>query len=595
MSPIRLTSPALRGVALFPVSAVALLALTGCPDNYGNGTANGNGGFKETGLVDTADTGDTGETGDTAETGDTGDTGDTDTGDTADTGTKPTLAALAAWPRNMVVDVGATYTIRAVATETDGSRHVYAGAKFHEDDSAVATVDGGGVVTAVGAGSTVIRVTAEGQEADLNITVNADFSALVTVVDATTGAGISGATVRVPAGDFTTDASGVATVTLTDGLPVTYTAWITDDHYAVSVLDTVSRQLTIPLEVVADQSPSATLHGSVDFTDVKDAGFGEVVFGLAAASVQGDLALFQVEDLLADNRTLSLFNTNVSVPENIFLESYQPDYYAPAFSGSTSVWCLGGPVGLGELQSGISGIGDALALIVDHLPDMSWGSTTGLATSAGATTEAPLAPAVAFSDSSHVALPSLSAGFDGTEDQFVVTADGVPGEGWSITGLGLGSGVIDVSRVPAGNVSGASESMVYTLAEVGGLGSGGGRAAAVAMDDGGTVTFPDLQDIPVVNAWSPGTRELDVSVDSDAALVRIQMVDDSGRVHELWTDGGWVGTVDKSLSDFQRGKADVTVESYTVLDGNFEEWVSTSGLDVQAREPDTVSRVTQVE
>lgn len=571
--------------ALLPLPLVLVL---GCPDpdsGLGKDSDTG-GGYVETGdVVDTADSADTGETGDSADTGETGDT-DTDT-DTGGDG----LTALDAWPADVVVNVGATWSVRVVA-EVGGERAVYAGASFTTDDAAVATVDAAGTVTAVAAGTTVVRVRAEGQEVALPVEVTAAQEATVTVVDAA-GAPIEKARVFTDETEYKTDAAGQVTFAVSTAGPTNFTVWKTDDLYAVTVVGTVNRRFTVALSATDSRDPDAELHGAVDFSGLVEADAGEETFGLASGSVQKPLTLFSIDDLLAEDRTLVYYGVDVAVPSNVFVKGYLEDYYAPAFAGPVAVWGLGGPVPIAELAAGLNGTGDAMALLIDHLDDMRWGGDVGFTATTGATTEAPLAPSVAFSDSVHVALPSLPAGFEGTEEQLVCTFDGT-GDGWILTGLGLGAGVLDVDRVPPGSVGGATSSAVWTMGQVGGLGSGPtGTAVAVAEEgSGATVTFPDLQDIPTVDAWSNSTRVLSLTVDPDATFVRVRMVDPDGRSHDLFLDGSWSGVVDKHNDDFRRPSADITVQSFTVLDGTFEDWVAHGTLDPAALEATTVSSFT---
>lgn len=572
----------------FPL--LVLLALSACATDSYTGDTDTSDGYFETGDAETGDTSDTQDS--VVETGDsTGHTGDSvDTADSGDTGVEPGLGDLQAWPSAMVVDVGATWPIRVIATDKGGTRSVYGAAVITADDPSVASVDSAGMVTALAEGSTTVRVMAEGLEVDLSVVVLTGFEAQITVVDGTSGAPIEGATVRTAAGDTLTDASGVAAAPVVDGAPATFTVWIDDAHYSVSVLDTVNRRFTVPLKVVADQEPTAQLHGDVDFAGVPDAGLGDEVFGLASGSVQGDLTLFDVEDLLAPTRTLNYHGVEADVPSNIFVENFLEDYYAQVRPGAVAAWGLGGPVSVAELAAGLNGTGDAMALIIDHLPDMTWGTNGGITAVAGADADAPLAPSVAFTDSLHVALPSLSTGFDGTEEELVCTFDGTA-DGYVLTGLGLGAGVMDIAKVPDGSVPGATDSAVFVMAQVGGLGSGGAVAVAVADASGSTVTFPELQDIPVINDWTWEGRLLDFTTDPAATLVHVVMVDKGGKVLEVWTDGSWSGSLDKHNPSFHPNNATVTLESYEVVDGTFEHWVSAGDLEPADLAPITRSVV----
>ncbi len=543
----------------------------------------------DTAKGDSADTGggyvDSGDVLDTSETGETGETGDTE-----DTGVEAGLAALDAWPSGLTVNVGATWSVRVVGTDKAGVRAVYTAAAFGSDDLSVATVDARGIVTAVGAGTATIDVSGEGFVVQLEVEVRAALEATVTVLDAATGAPIANASVWTNETEVETDAAGVATVSVASAGPINITAWETSEWFAVSVLDTISRDVVLKLKRADEREPSAQLHGDVDFSGMLNADAAEEVFGLASGSVQGPLPLFQIDDLLAADRTLVYFGVEVAVPSNLFVKGYLEDYYADAFAGPVAVWGLGGPVPIAELAAGLNGTGDAMALLIDHLDDLRWGVSGGHTASAGATTEAALVPSVSFTDTTKVALPSLSAGFEGTEEQLVCTFDGGD-DGWVMTGLAMGAGVLDVRRVPAGSVPGSDRSAVWTMAQVGGIGSGPtGIAISAAADDGAsTLAFPDFQDIPTIDAWSFNTRHLDLTVDSDATLVRITMVDPRGRVHELYAGGSWSGVVDKHNDDFQRPTADITVQSLSVLDGHFEQGVTDGSIAPEAHEVESVS------
>ncbi len=565
------------------------LSLLGCPESpEGKETDTAGGGYRETGdALDTSDT--SGHTGDTAlDTDDTnGHTGET--GDTADTGDETGLAELAVWPARIVVNPGATYALRVVAEDSSGERAAYTTAAFSADDTAVATVDAAGLVTAAAEGITTLRVAAEGLETTVEVEVRAAMEARVTILNASTGLPLEKASVWNNEVEYRTDAAGLAVVAVATAGPTTFTTWKDIDTVAISVVDTVNREFTIRVPVLADLTPTSQLHGSVDFTGVEDAGFGEEVFGLAAASVQGDLPLFEIDDLLGPDRILTYYGVEVNVPSNIFVEGYLDDYYAGAWPGRAGVWGLGGPVAISDLTAGLNGTGDAMALIIDNIDRMTWGGSIGYSTTAGSTTEAPLAPSNAFSDTAHVALPTLSAGFDGTEEQLVCTFDETT-DGYLLTGLGLGAGVLDIDRIAPGSVGSATGSSVWTMAQVGGIGSGAGVAISVADDVDGTVTFPDFQDVPTIDAWTPSTRELQFTVDPDATFVRVTMEDDDGVMHYLYFDGSWTGLVDKHNWEFQRNNTDVYVESYAILDGNLESWIAESTLDPEGLGVTTVSR-----
>ena len=547
--------------------------------------------YSETGDADTAETGnvDTVETGDTGSVETGGETGTIETGDSGDTD-RPEASELDVWPTAMTVNPGASYRLRVVTTARDGTEEEARGASFASGDEFVATVDPTGVITAVAAGATQIQVDASGLTEFVDITVQDELAAYVTIVDGTTGLAIEGATVRTAIGDFTTDATGLAVATVADANAATLTAWINEDYHAVSLLETVGRSFTIPLAVLADDTGTAELHGTVDFGAVPDSGFSELVVGVACATVQQAPAMFDLADLLAENRTVSVFGVDADVPSNLFIETYAEDFSAPARSGPVATWGISGPIAIADVTAGLNDAGDALELFIANLDHMVWGLNTGYVAVAGSTTEVSLAPSEDFTDTLSLALPTLPLGFDGSEEQFVLTMDERVDEGFVVTGMGLGAGLADVDRVTPGSVPASIQSVVYTYAQAGGVGSGLGTSVSVAEEGRGTVTFPDLLDLPAVNSWNAGTRELDVTTDGDAQLVRISLIDDNGRVHDFYTDASWAGVVDKSMSEFERGQATVQVEAYAGLDGNLEHWFSTATFDPAGLSPDRRAR-----
>lgn len=89
-----------------------------------------------------------------------------DAGTKTDAGVAATLASLALSPSSFSLEVGATLTLAATATYSDGSTAlVDEGAVWASSDETVATVSAAGVVSAVGAGDVEISVTFEGESA----------------------------------------------------------------------------------------------------------------------------------------------------------------------------------------------------------------------------------------------------------------------------------------------------------------------------------------------------------------------------------------------------------------------------------------------
>jgi hypothetical protein len=538
-------------------------------------------------AVDTSPVDDTAETG-----GETADTAPVDTGG-------PTWLTLDVYPGAIVVDVGATFTLRVVATDPDGTRgDLPRGgdtATFTVDDPAIATVDGAGIVTAVAEGTTTVRVDIGGLEATAAIDVRADSIATITVLDGVSGLPIAGARVALPdTPAVTTDATGVALLPVADPGPLTFSTWVDDTYDALTVTGVVGRQLTVSISPKDTVVRDATLSGAIDYSGVDDAGWSDVVVGFAAASIQGALASVRLEDLFSEDRSVTVFGVAVDAPSNIFVEGAADDYVATAIPGPVAVWGLGGPIAITDATAGFSGTGDALRLLADNLDKMSWGQVTGLTAVSGGDTVADLAPADRFDDTLPLTLPSLSLGFHGDEDLFVLVSEERADEGFVVTGLGAGSGALDVPMVPAGTVADSLGTSVLAYGQVGGVGSGGATSTAVGtVGTDGTVSFAPLEDIATVDTYDAATRGLGVTVDADADLVRIRLTDDRHRIHDVLAPASWSGTLPMCVTGFHLAHATVEVLAIQTADGAYEGWLAAGDLDPDTKTSVAAARTTQ--
>lgn len=550
-------------------------------------------------VIETAETDE--ETGDSAV--DTAETGDTaaDTGDTADTGSVDTWLSLRVWPEAIAVHPGATFALRVVGEDPDGVSGDLPGdlgaPVYTVDDAAIASVDAAGTVTAVAAGATTVRVAMGGLEATCAIEVRADGVATITVLDGRSGAPIENARVALPFTDAVrTDATGVALLPVADGGPLTFSAWVDDTWNAVTVTGVVGRALTVSILPKDTDLRSATLTGAVDFSGVDDAGWSDVVVGFASGSLQGALGSTRLEDLFAAERGISVFGVDAEAPANLFVEDAAETYEAIALPGAVAVWGLAGPIAIADATAGLSGTGDALALLADNLDAMSWGHVPGLLAAADTATAADLAPAERFEDHTPVSLPPLSAGFSGDEPYFLLVAEERADEGFLVTGLGTGSPAssADVPTLLPGTVADSLGTSVLAYAQVGGVGSGGPVATAVGtVGPEGTVIVPMLQDIATVTTWDPATRGFGFAVDDDAHFVRVRFTDSRNRVHDLFAPGSWTGTVPNCVTSFGLASASIEILSLRTSNGAYESWLSAGELDPDVKSTVTAARTTQ--
>lgn len=575
-----------------------LLLLAGCL-NVDKDTAqpDDSGGYVFHDTAPVVDTGDSAvDTGDTGPV-DTADTAPVETGDTGPVDTAaPTLLALDAYPPRMVVNPGATWATRVLATDLDGVRGDATGAAFAVDDPTIATVDADGVVTALAEGATTLRVALGGLEATTAIEVRAAGTMSVSVVDASTGLPLQGIRVSLQGvGGGSTDAAGTIALSPPDGGPVTVTAWVEDDTYdAVSVVGLVGREIVLPIWPKDVDPDDAHVVGTVDFSGVDDAGWTEVVVGFAAAAVQGELGALVLDRLFSDDRAITVYGVDANAPANLFVEGVAEDYDARAQAGPVAVWGLAGPLPISEVSSGLNGSGDALRLLVGYLDRMSWGMADGATAALDAQTTLHLAPGTRFDDTLPLTLPALSAGFNGTEDLFVLVTEERAAEGFVGTGLGLGNGTVDVARVADGSVTGSLGTVVLAYGQVGGLGSGGATASSVGRElADGTIAFADLLDVPTVDAWDPATRALAVTVDGDAHFVRVRLEDSRHRKHDVFVAGSWTGEIPRADADFGIARATVEVQALRATDGVFEQWMAEGILAPDALPSEAATRTVQ--
>ena len=547
---------------------------TGNPDSGDTETG-------ETGETDTGETGetDTGETGDTGETADTSETGDTaDTADTGDTGVEATPVAVELEPVAMTLGLGTSYTWTATVIFSDRTTATPP-CDWTVDDAAIATVDAAGTVTTLAVGTTGVHATFRGLTGDA--TLDVIDGAMVTVYSSMDLSPIAGATVEASDGtSAVTDASGVAMLSGIPAGPLTFTAVVDDTWTAVSYLDVSSRELRIPL-TPKGSSPTGTLQGNVDFGGVADAAWDELAVGVVPAAVQGALGTYTLDRMFGDDRTVTLFGTDLEVPGNIVVEGTVENYETWAYAGPIGIWAFAGPVSIADASGASGSTADALNLLIGNLGDMTWGWNGSGHSTIGATTTLDIAPSVAFSDSASVSLPALPLGFRGDETWLVMSAEECT-EGWAVTGFGTGTGAATVTKVPDGSTGCGMDLSMYATAEVGGLGTGGATSTTLAHMDRGAWVFNTPQAPPSVDAWDPATRALTISADPAADFVRIRMTDDRNNVHDYYVSGSWSGTVPGDYSGFRRPQADIEVFAIDSERGTWEDRVMDGDIEPDA-------------
>ncbi len=244
------------------------------------------------------------------------------------------IAQLQVIPAAGLLEVGDTLQLRLVAFRLDGSTYPLASGSFTVVDevgapSSLATVDAGGVVTGVGPGKVVVRVTVAGspvgaQESKLTIYPAVSAGRRVLVVDAATRAPLAGANVN---GCLTASCTA-STLVVTDALGValfpglatgaaTFTAVAQDvradglpGHERASVIATLATDVYLPLRNNPVHS-AAGFNGAINFSDVHST--GQYWAGLAAVSAS-DLPAVDLNLLLGENFQVQIPGIGQSVP-----------------------------------------------------------------------------------------------------------------------------------------------------------------------------------------------------------------------------------------------------------------------------------------
>ena len=520
-------------------------------------------------TVDTADT-DTSDTHDTVETGETGDTA------------SDLHTALDVYPSNIAVGVGAVWTERAVSTAADGLRADAVGVAWSTDDAAVASVDAAGTITANAVGSTTLHAVLDGLDTPVTVTVTDDNLLSVTVYDAATGLPIPDAKVKTTAGSARTDATGTASVPVTDGGPATVTSYVDDSYGAVTYVAVSARAVTVYLEPKDSTGTDADLQGTVDLSSSEPPDWNEVGVGIVVPSLNRALALLTVDDLFGADRDVTVFGITVGLPSNLVVQGTEESYLVDCWPGAVGNWGFSGPLKVSDVSSGITNTADALALLIANLGTMTWGYNTGAIGVGDAAATLDLVPALGFTDSLSVALPALSVGFHGDEQYLVFAADEHVDDGWMVTGISTGTSSAMVQTVPSGSVLDSIGSGIMALAQVGGIGTGGATSAtfgSVAAD--GSVTLPPLQDVAVIDAWDPATATVGVTTDADADFVRVRFTDTRHHIHDLFlAPGTWTGTLPNAVSGFGNAAATIEVSATQTVDGAFEDWLISGAVDM---------------
>ncbi len=463
-----------------------------------------------------------------------------ETGDTGDP-IEPTIADLSLYPDNLAVFPGATWDLRLVAVQDDESSADVEPAKalFASSDEAVATVDADGLVTAVAEGTVEIVAAHGGLEATVLLEVIPPGTAEITVVDAATGLPLETAYASTAeSGRVSGDETGLVQVPVEEPGPMVLNAWGAD-MVPVTIVDTVSRRFTVPVRSQDTvDAEGVTLEGDVDFSSVDAGDFTDVKIGLASASVPIHPLCFDVENLIAEDRIVSIWGVNVELPSNLFVGSYVETWQGGTSAGDFGVWALAGAVPIEEITAGLNGDVEVIDVLVDNLEAFMHDWSGGWTGVNGDAMDVPVAPSVELTDVVQVVAPELSLGFSGDENPLVLITDEAYDGTHAVVGLGQGTGDIEALRIADGIVGAGGASWALAMAQVDGLGSGYGMALSAAPVEAGLAELPPFQTVPVIDSFSGETKEFAIESDERAHIVRVTVRGGDGENWDLYFDSG---------------------------------------------------------
>ena len=474
----------------------------------------------ETGLwVDTSDTNETGQD-DTAD--DTGsDTGGDTGGDTGDPVEDPSFSALSLYPDGLMVQPGATFELRLVGINADGQSVDVDCEKtmFSSSDETFASIDENGTVTAWAAGEVVLTATVDDVVGSATLTIEDSGTVRVRVLHAETGSPIHEAKVKVEEGEAArTDSDGWATLNVDTGEAISIHAYLSG-YMPVTIYQTVNREFSVhlqDLEWFTDESTQ--VHGEVDFSGVDSGGGADMVLGLALPALPMGPLLLDPDELMTPDRDLTIFGIDVSLPGNLFLKNHAEEYAVPAQPGDVAVWSIAGPMPISDVTSSMDGASDAFELINEYIDDMSWGWSEVGTLALGDEVQSDLAPTTAMTGSATVTTSDLPLGFSGDEVALVMVGENLSQYGAVALGLGTGLGEVELH---VADTSLGGEPVAMAIAQVGGLGSGGGVSAATAELLDNNATLPDFQPVPEMASFDPLTHEFELTSDERSRFVRV--------------------------------------------------------------------------
>ena len=479
-------------------------------------------------------------------------------------------------PARATIGVGGVLDLRVVVLDSAGElRDVVP--ELQVDQASVLTL-GAGSVQGSAAGTATVTASFEGLTGSAEITVQAEDVLTLTLVDASTGQALDDTRVAVDGVRYLAEA-GSLTVPLSSSGPVTFTAYhVSTDYIPATVYGAVVRDVTLPLRLATDEDPpSSVLGGSLDFSACDEAEWDELLVGFSGSSIQAHPLLLDAEDLVGEARVVDFYGADVSVPGNISLGGLDESWSSLGAPGPVGAWTFAGPVPISELSAGIDTVTQAVGLLQDRSERIRHAWIGGLVAGSSAVIQ-DLAPAQRLDDSVLVTVPDLPFGFAGTEEVLLVALSEQP-EGHAVMGLGAGLGSVELPYAAL------EDGQLLAYAEVGGVGTGGGRSLQLVPLDPDAVRLGEFLQAPALSSFDGSSGAFELTNDEQAQLVRVHVLSFDGGKRDLWLSGGAVAeelTRDGPSMGF--GRTIWRVTALDLVEGTLQGRLSSGELDPVALE-----------
>jgi hypothetical protein len=458
---------------------------------------------------------------------------------------------------------------------------------YTSSDETVISVNSLGVVYAVGVGEASVFAEYDGVLAESTVTVQDNGEIWVRVIESSTGAPVSGARVMVDGVKHVTDSNGEVEFSVEVGEAVNVTAYTDSSSELIlaTVMGVVGRDLVIPLrDGFADDRGEATLGGAANLSDTipsgnDEKGEGLVTVGVALPTLQDGPLFFNAEHLLAETHVVDVYGFGVSIPTNLYIEHVLEEWSVKADNGPVGVWTLAGPVPFADLFGGFSTTSDLLDFMLPHLDGFMYTLESGLEADDLSPVTQELRPDTPMNLSIEVVMPPFPPAFSGTENAMLMALDGNEDDGLAVVGLGQGKLSAFMGRVNGEVYGWEGEGSVLAYAEVGGVGTGGGRVLALADVVDGVAEITGWQEPPELVSFNHQDMSFSLSTDPSVQATRLHIRSGNGSRRDVYLPPGAISSIlPTDGPDLGYGNTTWDLISIATETGSWDSMLSDGGL-----------------